>query len=240
MPSLTILLAAMSCTPGSPKSNCVCQWFSYYVPHHINFQTQNSHIALTFISLQLWFSLPFLFALTAVSMSLYHATAHQNESTACPLCTRANSKISFKLLPDHAHNLSSTQVHSPIGAALHQLPSGLESPSAIRPPPDPRRLDVPAPSTLHTFSAPPKTGLPGMRSPPPPPSRTPCTPLVLPSPEPATMPLHHPPPPNPVGTQDVTSVIRILLPCINMCVAMVAMHMTSTDASNAQHAQKKN
>ena len=78
-----------------------------------------------------------------------------------------------------------------------------------------------------------------MRTPAPSTSVPPCIPTGFAGPGPATNPLHPRQYPNSMAELDVSRVIPILLQCIEMCVAMVALHTTSTEAFEAQFAQRK-
>ena len=161
----------------------------------------------------------------------------------CLLCVAvvhgANQKNSFVMLPKHVYMCHSCKVPTTDPGAVPHSPSELEAASALRPAPGPRRRDVPAPPALPTSSLPSKRALLGMRSPTLSPSGPPCIPTGAAVPEPATNPLHLRPSPNSMVALDISTVIPILLLCIDMCVAMVAMHRTATEECDAQFARRK-
>ena len=117
--------------------------------------------------------------------------------------------------------------------------SSLEQSSASRPPLEPPERDAPASSVVPAFSA----ILDGSRdrvwSPPRARSPTPCPLPTAPCARPAIIPLHHAPTTQSMSTVDVAHAIRILLTCIDTCVAMVGLHTTKTDASEAHLAHRK-
>ena len=120
-----------------------------------------------------------------------------------------------------------------------QSGSELELPSPCRPPLGALHRDVPASSTFTTFVALPESPLGGMWSPPRPHSVEAGTPPVFTCGVPANIPLQHAPNTNTLDTRDVTSVIRILLSCIDICVVMVTMFIASTDKSESHLARRK-
>ena len=55
----------------------------------------------------------------------------------------------------------------------------------------------------------------------------------------ANMPLHHPPASNSMATFELDNAIPILLSCIDICVVMVSLYITSMQASASHYAQRK-
>ena len=120
-----------------------------------------------------------------------------------------------------------------------QFVSELEPLSTCCPSLPPRECDVPAVSGTPTVPCLPDDPLTGGISPPPPPS--PCVhgSLAPPLPPRANMPLHQEPFQNAKPTDDVTVATHLLLACIDICVVMVSMYMTSTESCVAQYARRK-
>ena len=97
----------------------------------------------------------------------------------------------------------------------------------------PLRRDVPAPSWTPASSEAPnwrfEVGMSPPRASPP----VPCKPPPPPCGDPATIPLHNAPTTRSITTLDLGHAIRIVLTCIDMCVAMVTMHIASTEATTS-------
>lgn len=104
---------------------------------------------------------------------------------------------------------------------------------------DPRDRDVPAPSAMFVCSSRPWSPLPGTCSSSPRPTQRPCIPAAFPTGGPANIPLQLPRTPCLVPTQDVSAALRILLSCIDICVAILVLHTTSTEARETHFAQRK-
>lgn len=85
----------------------------------------------------------------------------------------------------------------------------------------------------------PAVPLVGMCSLPRSPSPDPFPPEALACGVPANIPLHLAPTPNSMPTFDIASAIHIVLNCIDMCVVMVAMYISSMEASNSHFAHRK-
>ena len=109
----------------------------------------------------------------------------------------------------------------------------LELPAADR---DPPAAPAPAPSTGPVLSPESPAGV--------------CSPLLLPSAAPnvplrvasrgvANIPLHHTKRPLPMPFPNVNSTISTLLSCMDMCVLIISMYITSTETSEAHAAHRK-
>ena len=94
----------------------------------------------------------------------------------------------------------------------------------------PREREVPASSVTATFPDLPGNPLPGVFSPPFDPSANALKPPSTPLDEGGTIPLHHPTAPASMPTLDVLTAIHKLLTCIDICMVMMLMYITSTDA----------
>ena len=117
--------------------------------------------------------------------------------------------------------------------------SELERPLAHRSPLVSRERDVPASSAAAAFPDLAANPLPGGWSPPRAPFLYEFTPSSPPIDEGGTIPLHQPPSPTSVATLDVPTAIHTLLTCIDMCVAIMSMYITSTDARAGVLPQRK-
>ena len=171
---------------------------------------------------------------------LRHVKAKWNSCMPCVSVVHAATKKKFyALLPNCVIMLHSSKVQAADTGAVPHSSSELGASSAPRAAPVPRRRDVPAPPALPPSSPGSKRGLPGMRFPTHPPSGPPGTPIGFPGPPPATNPLHIPTSSNSMDALGVSTIVPILLACIDMCVATVALHTTSTEACEAQFAQRK-
>ena len=155
------------------------------------------------------------------------------------LCRVPNQKNSCRLWPNHVYIWHPSQVVPADDGAVPHSPSELEAASALLPPGGTRRREVPAPPSSPTSTPPSNRALPGMRTAAPSASVPPCIPTSFAGPGPATNPLHPRQYQNSMAELDVSRVIPILLQCIKMCVAMVALHTTSTEALEAQFAHRK-
>ena len=121
---------------------------------------------------------------------------------------------------------------------LHHSPSELDAPSPSLPPLPGRDLDVPAPSWTHAFPVAPNAPLGVSLSPPRAAPHEPRKPHVSPCREPGTIPLHHARTSMSMASLDVSYATRIVLTCIDMCMAIVTMHIASMDASKAHSAHR--
>ena len=100
-------------------------------------------------------------------------------------------------------------------------------------------MDVPAPSARSMNSCPPVEPLGSMVSPPPPLPVDPFTPPVFPCGGTTTIPLQLAPNQHLVLPQDIAMAIRIVSTCIDICMAMLAVYITSTEASEAHIRHRK-
>lgn len=123
--------------------------------------------------------------------------------------------------------------------AISHSASELHPSSPCLPPLPPRDRDVPASSGMSAVSVPLGLPLRGMSSPPPPLPGAPYTPLAIPCGVPANILLHLGPTPISEATVDIPSSIRMLFSCIDMCVTMLVMYITTTEASKAHFSQRK-
>jgi hypothetical protein len=117
--------------------------------------------------------------------------------------------------------------------------SSLEQPLASRSPFEPPQRDAPALSVAPAFSAIPDESRAGVCSPHRTRSPTPCPPPTGPCEGPAIIPIHNVPTTQSMSTMNVAHAFRILLACINICVAMLGLHTTETDVSEAYFAHRK-
>ena len=120
-----------------------------------------------------------------------------------------------------------------------QSESEPDPPLARRPPLVPREREVPASSVATPFPGLPGIPLPGVWSPPLGPSTTMWTPPSPPTDEGGTIPLHHPATTTSILALDVSTAIHTLLACIDICVVMMSMYITSTDARPGVLAHRK-
>lgn len=107
------------------------------------------------------------------------------------------------------------------------------------PPLVPRERDVPASSVTTPFPGLRGIPLPGGWSPPLGPSANMWTPPSPPTDEGGTIPLHHPETTTSIPTLDFPTAIHTLLACIDICVVMMSMYITSTDARAGVLAHRK-
>ena len=131
------------------------------------------------------------------------------------------------------------QVPTPQCLEATQFASELDPPSTRRSPLRPRERDVPATFASPTNSVLPDDPLGSGCSPPPPPSPYVRGTLAPPLSARANMPLHHAPSPHSVPTLNVATTTHILLACIDICVVMVSMYITSTESCVAHYARRK-
>ena len=135
--------------------------------------------------------------------------------------------------------LVSSQVPTPQVEAQSQSSSELEASPLWRQPLDLRGRDVPASHEVPAFSR--LLGDPpgGMLSRPRAPSPELGTGPVFAIGEPANIPLHKQIPLHSLYSHHVLSAIRMVLACIDICVVMLTMYITSTEACVAHIAQRK-
>ena len=133
------------------------------------------------------------------------------------------------------------KTREPLEYMLNRSESELDSPSSRRPPRDPLPCvrEGPAPPARHSLSMPSGKHVGGMCSPPGLPTASPPVPLVVPCGEPANIPLHHVQNPHSVVTPVIASAIRTLLTCIDICVVMITMLITTTEARGGHISQRK-
>ena len=137
----------------------------------------------------------------------------------------------------HTHNATYSETNSmcskvprPQEEVSSHSASELDPPPPCRPSPWPRARDVPAPSSPPAFLDTPNRSLAGMLSIPAP---------LLPCGGRDIIPLHQAPIPASVPTMDIASAIRMVLASIDICVAMVTMYISSTEAIQVQFAHRK-
>ena len=109
----------------------------------------------------------------------------------------------------------------------------------FRPPVLPLERDVPAAPAMSVCSVLPPSPLPATCSPPPRPPPSPCIPAAFPEVVPANIPLHLPQIPCSVPTDDVATAFQLLMSCIDICVAILAIHTTSAEGKETHCAQRK-
>lgn len=120
----------------------------------------------------------------------------------------------------------------------HSAPESDPS-SPCRPPPEPRCRKVPASSALPALACPPVEPLRWIGSPPPPLPPDPWTPPALAAGVDANIPLQLPSTQYLVFTPEIVESIRMVSTCIDICMAMMAMYITSTETNMAHIAHIK-
>ena len=120
-----------------------------------------------------------------------------------------------------------------------QSASELDPPSTCPPDPPPRKRGVPASSSRPGFGDPPARPLEGMRFPP-----REVSPTTRPVPVcawevPASMPLHPPTHTVSMTEMDNSHALRLVLACIDICVVMLTMYISSAESTEAHFAQRR-
>lgn len=147
--------------------------------------------------------------------------------------------IQIVQFPNHVNNFCAYKVPIPQYIALPQSSSELDPPSASRQPSLPRDRDVPASSVMPESIRPGGKPFDGLRSPRCAPSAMPWNPHVCLCDDPATIPLHQPRATHTMTSVDVVSAMRLVMSCIDICLAMVVRHKISTDATSVHFASRK-
>lgn len=123
---------------------------------------------------------------------------------------------------------------------MPQSDSEVDFPSQCHPPFDllPCERDEPAPPAQPAMSALLGNPFGGLWSTPCLPSVAPYTPAVTPCTGATNIPLHLAPNPHSLAIPDITTAIRIVMVCINICMLMITMYTTSTGAKEGHLAHR--